>query len=360
MSSNRRHRRRRANKQAQKRGLPPGTAVYTGDIEPGTPIEVSVIDFDAERVEELHASDAAQLPAFDSTESVTWLNVDGIHEVERVQAVTQAFGVHPLWVEDIVNPHSRPKTEVHEGRLLVIARMVALDPEGARTEQISLVLGPGWVLTFQERPGDVWGPLRERIRLNNGRVRRMAADYLLHALLDDVVDHYFLALEQLEEQVEQLEVRAIDPKQRVGIADIFALKQELAEFRRAVWPLREAVNVLMRTEDPITPAVQPYFRDLYDHLLQVLDIHESGRDRIVGIYELKLAVNGARLNDIMKVLTLVSTVFIPMTFIAGVYGMNFEHMPELGWRYGYAYVWALMLGSAAMGAGLAWQQRWLR
>lgn len=360
MSNQKRTRRRHAAKRAQKRGLPPGTAVYTGEMEPGTPVSVRVLDFGPDDVEELEANDATQLPSFADERTVTWLNVDGIHDVEQVQTVARAFGVHPLWVEDIVNPASRPKTETHDGLLLVIARMVVASPDGPRSEQVSLVKGPGWVVTFQERPGDVWDPLRERIRQGNGRVRKMRADYLLHALLDGVVDHYFLALEELEDRVDALEGKAIDPDARLRLADVFALKTELAEFRRAVWPLREAASALLRSDEAIGTEVLPYFRDLYDHLLQVMDVLETSRDRLVGIYELKLAVNGNRLNDIMKVLTLVSTVFIPMTFVAGVYGMNFGNMPELQWRYGYPFAWVLMLGSGAVCAGWAYRQRWLR
>ena len=247
-----------------------------------------------------------------------------------------------------------------DDRVLVIARMVRIEDGVLHSEQVSMVLGKGWVLTFQERPGDVWESLRTRIRVGNGRVRRMNSDYLLHALLDQIVDHYFLSLEQLEGRVDGLEALAIDGDKRLDLGIIFELKNELAEFRRTVWPMRESIAALLRMEDgPIGGVVLPYFRDLYDHVVQVMDILETSRERVVGVYELHLAVTSHRLNDIMKLLTIVSTIFIPMTFIAGVYGMNFQHIPELQWDYGYLYVWALMLGTAAIGAVVVYSRRWL-
>ena len=355
-----RQRRRRAKKQAMKRGSPPGTPTYTGEAR-NEPVEVRVIDFDEDGVRELDAFDTATLAAYKTKDTVTWVNLDGIHQVEEVQAICRAFDVHPLWVEDIVNHASRSKAEMLDDRVMVVARMIRADSgDLLATEQVSIIMGVGWVVTFQERSGDVWEPLRKRIRTGNGRVRRMGSDYLLHALLDDIVDHYFLGLEEIEGRVDDLEARAIDPTQNIDMAAMFELKNELAEFRRTVWPMRESAATLLRLEDgPIGAEVIPFFSDLYDHIVQVMDILESSRERTVSVYELHLAVNGHRLNDIMKILTVVSTIFIPMTFVAGVYGMNFDHMPELHWQYGYAYVLTLMLGSALLGGGLVYSRRWL-
>lgn len=355
-----RRRRRRAKRHARQLGAVPGTAIYTGDVEAGVPVAVDVLDFTPDAIVETQGSDTEALTRLGKAESVTWINLDGIHDVGPVEQVCRALRVHPLWVEDIVNPASRSKTETIDDQVLVIARMVRLVDDRIHTEQVAIVMGPGWVLTFQERPGDVWTGLRERIRRNEGRVRRMKADYLLHALLDAIVDHYFLVLEFTETLVDGLEAQAIDPRSTLKLTDIFTLKNELADFRRTVWPMREAIGSLLRLEDgPFDERVLPFYRDLYDHILSVMDILETSRDRVVGVFELNLAVSGARLNDIMKVLTIVSTIFIPMTFIAGVYGMNFDHIPELHWSYGYLYVWSLMLGSAAVGAGVVISRRWL-
>ncbi len=369
MSNVKRARRRRnqARRNASMRGLPPGTPVYTGEIE-GTPVEVSVLDYSADDVSAPEVSDSGRLARYAGTTTVSWIDLVGIHQVDEVTAVCRAFGVHPLWIEDICNPSSRAKTDRMDDQVLVVAKMVrVVDVDGERTlvphEQVSMVLGDGFVLTFQERPGDVWDELRDRIRSAKGRIRRMGSDYLLHALLDAVVDHQFFALEVLEARVDALEGRAIDPDDRLDLQIIFALKSELSDFRRLAWPLRESVNQLVRMDDsesPIGPDVQPFLRDLLDHVHQVMDIVDASRDRTVGVYELHLAVTGHRLNDIMKLMTIVTTIFVPMTFIAGVYGMNFDHIPELHWPYGYAYVWSLMLGCAVICGVFVWSRRWLQ
>jgi magnesium transporter len=294
-----------------------------------------------------------------NSDTVTWVNMVGVHEVEAVQAVCHALQIHPLWIEDIVNPHGRPKVDSLEGLVFVVARMMVPEGEKVRTEQISILLGPEWVLTFQEREGDVWEPLRERIRLGKGRIRSMGADYLLHALLDDVVDNYFICLELLETRVDHLEARAIDPEAAVDLGAVFSLKNELADFRRSAWPMRETMHGLLRLDSTLSVEVLPYYRDLSDHIVQVMDALEANRERVVGVYELHLAVTGHRLNDIMKVLTIVSTIFIPMTFVAGVYGMNFKNMPELEWTYGYPAAWVVMLGCALGGGVWVYGKRWL-
>jgi magnesium transporter len=356
-----RRRRRRAKRHAKQAGTIPGTPVYTGDIEPGAPVAVGIIDYTADTVEEHQGSDTAALNRLGAAESQTWINLDGLHDVEAVQQIAKALHLHPLWAEDIVNTGSRCKTETLGDQVLVVARMVRLVDDRLESEQVTLVAGPNWICTFQERPGDVWEGLRERIRRGEGRVRRMRSDYLLYLLLDAIVDNYFLVLEATEARVDALETEAIDLRSQLDLGRIFALKNELADFKRLIWPMREAVGALLRLEEggPVGEKVLPYFRDLYDHVLSTLDILETSRDRVVGVFELHLAVNGHRLNDIMKVLTLVSTIFIPMTFIAGVYGMNFEIIPELRWSWGYAYVWTLMLGSAALGLGWMRSQRWI-
>lgn len=333
--------------------------MYTGEVR-DQPVHVTVVDYDAERVDVSEVTTTRDLTRFLADDTVTWINLDGIHQVEQVQAVCATFDVHHLWIEDILNPTSRPKAEQIGDQVFVIARMAYSEATTMETEQVAVVLGPGWVLTFQERDGDVWNPLRQRIQNGNGRVRRMRADYLMHALLDGIVDHYFVALESLEARVDALEVRALDPRETVDLTAVFAMKNELSDFRRAVWPMREVIGTLQRSEGgPVTQDVLPYFRDLYDHVVQVMDIVETSRERIVGVYELHIAVAGHRLNDIMKILTIVSTVFIPMTFIAGVYGMNFDHMPELHWRWGYPLAWMWMLGTGLGGAAYMVTRRWI-
>jgi magnesium transporter len=368
MSSNQRRRRRRhARSAAQKLGAAPGTPIYIGEART-EPVHVSVIDYDAEGIRTVEANSTSELHQYRDPSTVTWINLDGVHQVDQVQALCRAFGVHPLWVEDIVHTKTRPKADQIDDQVLVIARMLRPRDEEADSpdhdlvteiEQVAMVMGDGWVLTFQERPGDAWEPVRQRIQSGNGRVRRMRSDYLLYALLDALVDHYFLALEGVEARVDTFEAIALDPDKRVSLQDVFELKGELAEVRRAVWPMRETVNGLLRSDGPMRSEIQPFVRDLYDHVVQVMDIVETSRERIVGVYELHIAIAGHRLNDIMKILTIVSTIFIPMTFVAGVYGMNFDHMPELHWAWGYPFAWVLMLGSGLGGAVFMITRKWV-
>ena len=242
----------------------------------------------------------------------------------------------------------------------MVARGASLAGGALTTAQVSVVLGKTWVLTFQEESSEIWNALRDRIRRGTSRVRKMQVDHLLHALLDDVVDHYFVALEHFEARADDLEDVALRPDRRLDMRAIFELKAQLSDFRRAVWPTREAVAALLRVQDgPIGSSARPYFSDLYDHVVQVMDILENSQERVIGVYELHLAVTGHRLNDIMKVLTIVSTIFIPMTFVAGVYGMNFDHIPELHWQYGYAFAWALMLGAACVAGAVVVRRQWL-
>lgn len=362
-TANRRRRRRsRAAASARKKHAPPGSPIYTGEALPDVPITVRVVDYGPDDVRELEADNVNELGDYRSEDSVTWINLDGIHRAGEVQAVGAAFGLHPLWIEDILNPTGRPKAEAMDDKVLVITKMALVTgrPEDPlESEQIAVILGPGWVLTFQERPGDVWEPLRERIRNGAGRVRRMRVDYLLHALLDAVVDNYFVALEAMDALVDALEDEALGER-GVELRRVYELKGELAALRQVIWPTREAVaGLLRRDSEAIRPETAPYFRDLYDHVVQVMDVLETSRERVMGVFELHLAVNGHRMNQAMRVLTVVSTIFIPMTFLAGVYGMNFQHMPELAWRWGYPAIWGVMLGLGVAMAIWFRTRRWM-
>ncbi|MFT4977614.1 MAG: magnesium transporter [Myxococcota bacterium] len=354
----RRHRRSRHKTQ----NLPPGSPVYAGS-ERDTPIKVEVMDYSADTLREETITAAGALKPFQGSDSVTWINLDGIHDVAEVQAICRQLAVHPLWLEDILNPLSRTKAESLDGMQFVRLKMLHPSEPGAlHAEQVSIVLAPqGIVVTFQERPGDAWQPLRARIRSSQGRIRQLGADYLFHALIDAVVDQYLVAAEALDSRIDQLEDDAMAHTDR-SLQPIYALKAELTAMRPLIRPLREVVQKLLRSHeehDLIRPETRPYFDDLHDHTLQLIDIIESGRERIVGIFELRLALDARRLNDIMRVLTVISSVFIPITFIAGVYGMNFPNMPELTWAWAYPAVWLLMLAVAA--GMLTWfrTRRWL-
>ena len=300
--------------------------------------------------------DIADLEAHRATAGVLWVDVVGLADHAAIQAVATAFGLHPLAVEDITNTHQRAKAEIYADHLFIVFRMIS--PHGpVEGEQVSLVLGQGWVLTFQEKPGDCFEPVRERLRHGRGRIREAGADYLAYALIDAAIDGYSPVLETIGEAIETLEDSVVADPDRRQVEALHHLKRDLLTLRRAVWPLRELLNALLRDESSvITPATRPYLRDTYDHTVQLMDIIETYREIASGLLDVYLSSQSARLNEVMKVLTIIATIFMPMSFIASLYGMNFDtthpfNMPELGWPLGYAFALAIM---AAIATGLLW------
>ena len=274
---------------------------------------------------------------------VVWLNVDGLGDANAIRRFGEIFNIHPLALEDVINVHQRPKVEPYDHYLFVVMQML-LDGHHLDTEQLSLFLGSNFVVTFQERPGgDCFAPIRERIRKNHGRIRSTGPDYLAYSILDAVVDHYFPALERYGEQLEDLEQEVVTQPARQTLAKIHDLKRDLLTLRRAVWPAREALNSLVRDETPfIARETRTYLRDCYDHAVRIIDIIETDRETAFGLLETYLSSMSNRMNEIMKVLTIIATIFIPLTFIVGIYGMNFTHMPELNSSWGYPGVMILM------------------
>ncbi len=327
-------------------GLPPGSAVYTGERS-GTPVAVNRFVYDHGFVREEGEITPSRAAESRGGGRVLWVDVDGLHDVEMVSAVCEAFGLHALVGEDVLNPSSRPKLEDYGDYLFMVLKIIQ-PPEGdgtaPRVEQISLVLGSDFVITFQELPGDVFDPVRERIRAGTGRVRRSGADYLAYALVDSIVDVYFLVLEHFAGCVEALEDEVLHRSAADQAERIYRLRREIQRFRKDVAPLRDVVGTLHRTGDELIRAeTQPYIGDLHDHLIRVTESVDSYREAAAWALDLHLAMASHRMNDVMRVLTVVSTVFMPLTFIVGVYGMNFEYMPELQWRSGYFDVMLLML-----------------
>jgi len=325
-------------------GLPPGTPVHTGD-EKTTPVIVSVIDYGEDRVTEqvLETPDAAA--PFRESKDVSWINVTGVHDAHVIKTLGEIFELHSLVLEDIVNTSQRPKVEFFDDYVLVVVTMFYYDGETRElvAEQVSIVCGKTMVITFQEREGDIFEPLRNRIRHKKGRVRFFGTDYLTYALIDSIVDHYYVLLEDMQGRIEvaeeQLEVSADEDAYRT----VHHCKKELLYFRRALWPLRENIAVLQRGESPfIGDSVEVFFRDVYDHTVHVIEAIETFQDVLAGLRELYLSSLSNRMNEVMKVLTIFASIFIPLTFIAGIYGMNFEFMPELAWRWGYFFVWGVM------------------
>jgi magnesium transporter len=274
-----------------------------------------------------------------------WLDVQGFGSEPILQQIGGQLGIHPLAMADVVHVPQRPKVELYGDRLLVITQMARVTESGELVvEQVSFVLGPGWVVSFQETPGDVFDPVRARIRSGSTRIRGMGPDYLLYSLVDAVVDGYFPVVESLGSVVESLEERVIEDPDVASLMRLHATRRILLALHRVQWRQRDAVNALLREEDlPISEAVHPYLRDAHDHAFQTLDAIETYREMVSGLMDLYLSRASHRMNEVMKTLTIVATIFIPLTFLAGVYGMNFEHMPELHWRWGYPAFWLAMV-----------------
>ncbi len=325
-------------------------------------VHISVFTYSEDDCTEREAATAEEACAPPEPGRVTWINVDGVHDVKLIEKIGECFGLHPLLLEDIANTEQRPKTEDYGEVVFTTLKMLCPDEPGrpARIEQISLVLGRQFVLSFQERAGDVFDPVRDRLRRGKGRVRKAGADYLAYALLDAVVDGYFLVLERVGEELEGLEEEVADNPTPETAGRIREMKRRSLRSRKAVWPLREVVGVLARGElDLITPETIPYLRDVYDHTIQVVDTVETFRDVISGMRDTYLTVLSTRMNEVMKVLTIIATIFIPLTFVAGLYGMNFEFMPELKWRWAYPSALALMLAIAVVMLVYFKKKRWL-
>ena len=348
-------------RQAKRAGLPPGTLVYVGEkkIEK---VQIRYIDYDEQKLQEKQVSNIEECFPFKAIPTVTWINIDGLHDVNIIEKIGTHFDLHPLTLEDILHTGQRPKFEDLDSYLFVVLMMLRFDEESQTvlSEQVSLVLGSNVVISFQENIGDVFEQIRNRIRNAKGRIRKMGADYLMYALLDAIVDNYFGILEKLGEKIESLEEELVgDPSERT-LQQIHRLKREMVFLRKSVWPLRELINGLERSESAlIEESTGVYLRDVYDHTIQVIDTVESFRDMVSGMLDIYLSSISNRMNAVMKVLTIIATIFIPLTFVAGIYGMNFVHMPELKWRYGYAAAWLIMLVVAGLMILYFKRKKWL-
>jgi magnesium transporter len=307
-----------------------------------------VIDYTPERVEERDVAEVEELARYRGSESVTWIEVEGLGDEAGLRRLGEIFAVHPLALADVVNVPQRPKVDSFEGHDLVIAWMARLDEEGeCELEQVSFVLGPSWVLSFQEGREDVFDPVRERIR-RGGLVRSQGADFLCYTLLDTLIDGYYPVLEAVGEVLEELEDEAVGRPARDTLAQIHAARHLILRLSRHVRQQRDTLSQLARGESPrIAPAVRVYFRDAYDHAVQINEVLEGYREIAVSLMEVYLSSVSNRMNEVMKVLTVMASIFIPLTFVVGVYGMNFEHMPELALPWAYPAIWAAMLAIAA-------------
>jgi magnesium transporter len=328
-----------------KSGLPPGTLVHIGD-KSDREIKITVMDYHEGGCEEKEIKALKECFYYTDTDIVSWIDVEGLHEIEIIRQVGDCQGLHPLVLEDILNTDQRPKLEDFGDYLYIVLKMLRNGAGGEIvSEQVSLILGSNFVISFQEgMEGDVFNPVRERLRNGKGRIRGMGADYLAYSIMDAIIDNYFVVLEQVGERIEELEVKVLTDPRPETARQIHRLKRDMIFLRKAVWPLREVIGALERRESKlVTEQVVVYLRDLYDHTIQVIDTIEASRDMLAGMLDIYLSSISNRMNEIMKFLTIIGTIFIPLTFIVGVYGMNFQNMPELHWQWGYFYCLGLMV-----------------
>jgi magnesium transporter len=358
-----------ARRRSKKPGLPPGTLVAPSDAY--VPERMHVIRYTADALDEHDVRSLAELPqAADAqaptginqaptwpsqaptwpsqaptwlSQAITWINIDGIGNVDMIRDVGQAYDLHPLALEDALHVAQRPKVEDYDTHLFAVIRMLHLGAQ-VETEQVGIFLTKNAVITIQERPGDCLDPVRQRLRKSTGLIRKQPPDYLMYAILDAVIDHYFPFLEQIGEVIEHLEDAVVEQPAHRTLTRIHDVKRNLLGARRAIWPLRDAINTLVRDETPLVhKPTRLYLRDCYDHTVQVLDIIETDRELAAGLMDVYLSSVSNKMNEVMKILTIIATIFIPLTFLAGVYGMNFHYMPELRWPWSYPIVWAIML-----------------
>ncbi|ABB31426.2 magnesium transport protein CorA [Geobacter metallireducens GS-15] len=333
-------------KRSAKAGLPPGTLVHIGERHREA-ARVSIIAYDEKGVYEQASDDLAACFPLRNQPEVSWINVEGIHSIELLQKLGECYGIHPLVLEDILNTDQRPKREDYGAYLFIVLKMLSLKNgnKGVAAEQMSLILGENFVLSFQEGlAGDPFDPVRERLRAGRGKIRSLGADYLVYSLIDAIIDNYFVILESLAERIERLEEELVANPVRETVGRLHILKREVIFLRKSIWPLREVISGLERRESSLVrEETAIYLRDVYDHTVQIIDTVETFRDILSGLLDIYLSTLSNRTNEVMKVLTIIATLFMPLTFIAGLYGMNFHYMPELNWRWGYPAVLILML-----------------
>lgn len=332
-------------KQTKKIGLPPGTLLHVG-AHRTTEVKISVIDYNATEFLQNEYDSIDDCIAFrNKKDTVSWINIDGVHNIDHIEKIGQHFGLHPLLLEDILNTNHRPKIQEFDNCVFITLKMIGIDPIGDTivTEQISFVLGDTWVISFQEQEGDIFTILRERLRENKGTTRQQGIDYLLYRFIDIVVDNYFYVTDYFSEKTEFLEEKVLQDSDRNILKSIQQLKKQLIQFRKSVSPLRDVVSALQKDYPKhIKERTQRYLHDVYEHIIQINEHTETQREMLASIMDLYLSGVSNKMNQIIKVLTVISTIFIPLTFIVGVYGMNFD-MPEFKWKYGYLSVWCLMI-----------------
>lgn len=341
-------------------GLPPGTVVYSGE-EQTAKVQITLLEYNEKEFLEKEFVDFDECLLHVKPDMVKWINVDGVHDTALIQKIGEKFNIHTLTLEDIANTDQRAKFEDYDNYVASIMKMLSYDNEVLAEQLTILLLDNNTVISFQEvHGGDAFNIIRSRIRSGKGRIRKMGADYLAYCLIDAVVDLYFVILEKIGDRIEVLEEDLIQNPSRETMRMLHTMKREMIFLRKAVWPMRELISNFDRTENKlIKKTTRIFLRDLYDHTIRVIDTVETFRDLLSGMMDVYLSSVSNRMNEVMKVLTIITTIFIPLSFIAGIYGMNFDHMPEIHTKYGYYVLWGIMI-AVAMGMVFYFKKRkWL-
>lgn len=331
---------------SKKRGLKPGSLVHIGKST-GKNSKINIMDYNGDVFDEKNLKSIEECFKYKNSDSITWINVDGLEDMMLYEKFGREFGIHPLVMEDILNTNQRPKIEEFDNYIYIVLKMIYYSKNTPVVEQVSLICMKNAVITFQEQElkGDVFDNLRNRIRTEGNKIRSASTDYLTYAIIDSIVDNYFVALEKFEDRIENFEEKLLKNPTNEVFTEIYNMKREMIFIRKSVWPFREVINVLQRGETKFIGAdTSVYFKDVYDHTIQVIDSIELFRDIIEGMLDTYLSSVSNKMNEVMKFLTIFSTIFIPLSFLVGVYGMNFDNMPELKWHYAYQALWVVMIG----------------
>lgn len=347
-------------RRSKKAGLSPGTLMHIGHAYEDSS-RIRLMRYNEAALSEKEIFSPEELIEEKKKSGILWVHVDGLQDVGRLEEIGRIFGLHPLILEDILNTDQRPKAEDFTDYIFIVLKNIQPDAApNLHAEQISILLGPNFVLSFQEKAGTLFDPIRERIRTDKGRIRKAGADYLAHHLMDAIVDQYFVVLEDIDDKIELLEDDLIRKTTPDKLQAIHLLKRELILLRKSLWPLREAIGLLQRSDSPlIADSDLIYFKDISDHIIAVVDTVDTFRDMLAGMLDIYLSYASMRMNQVMKVLTIIATIFMPLTFLAGIYGMNFANMPELGWRWGYFAVLGVMLTIALGMLMLFRRKKWI-
>lgn len=347
-------------KRSKKAGMGPGSLVHIGKTYTETS-RISIVRYDAASHAEKDIHTLAELREEKNLPGVLWVNIDGLQDVRLLGELGELFGLHPLILEDILNTAQRPKMEDFTDYIyIVLNNFHNHASDSLHADQISVIFGKNFVLSFQEKESALFQPIRDRLQANKGKIRKAGADYLAHHLVDAIVDQYFIVLEDMEEKIEQLENDLVQRTTPATLQSIHLLRRDLIFLRKSLWPLRETINSLQRADSPlIVESNAIYFKDIADHIIAIIDTVDTFRDMLAGMLDVYLSSVSMRLNQVMKVLTIIATIFMPLTFLAGIYGMNFEYMPELKWPWGYFAVWGVMLTTAVAMLILFRKRKWI-